>query len=430
MERKQTPAILLVWKFVLIIAAFLILAVVMALVDGSLFQYSIEAIREYSKDWKKTGFDAFMRTYTNAGAVAIIAIGCVYCLLFGPKIKQLMYLNSVLLGQASNAFLKNLYHQYRPCWADLNTPVYGGEKDFGNPSGHATGCGVILFSALAVYLFDNLDFCLTEAEELEVKKTRAGILYSLPAKIIITVVTLFLYLIILYSRVYVGAHSFNQILYGSLLGLFIPVAIFYVFCQNLVSYYKHLLSNRSINYVKNSLIISAIGLFPLLAHIITFIVLRFTGVKLDSKTLAHIQQYHSFFDENVPLNSGFINFGLGEMAIGANLGVLYNLYCFDINPTAVTFGMVFWKSVVRMIVVVAVAAPLPVLTAIFLPVSPPLLIIWVKSVLPGLCSGFILFGFMDCLLSRLKLLPAVPEEKEKANLKAVEISYLIDSSQV
>lgn len=430
MEKKQAPVISLIWKFVLIAAAFLILAVIMALVNDRLFQYSIEAIREYSKDWKKTGFDAFMRTYTNAGAVAIIAAGCVYCLLFGPKIKQLMYLNSVLLGQASNAFLKNLYHQYRPCWADLNIPVYGGEKDYGNPSGHATGCGVILFSALAVYLFDNFDFCLTEAEELEVKKTRAGILYSLPAKIAITVVTLILYLIILYSRVYVGAHSFNQILYGSLLGLFVAVAIFYVFRQNLVSSYKRILPNKSTNYVKNSLIISAVGLFPLLVHIAAFLTLRFTGVKLDSKTLAHIRQHHSFFDANVPLNSGFINFGLGEMVIGAHLGVLYSLYCFDIHPTAVTFGLGFWKSVVRMVVVVAIAASLPVLAAIFLPVSPPLLIIWVKSVLPGLCSGFILFGLTDHLLCKLKLLPAVPEEKEKAKLKAVEISYLIDSSQV
>jgi len=418
-------AISLHWKLIGTICAFFVLALIMAMIDESLFEFSLKVIKEFSKDWKKTNFYAFMRSYTSVGAIFILVVGYMYSLIFGPKIKQLMFLNTVLLSQAANAFLKNAYHQYRPCWAERTIPVYGKEKDFGNPSGHSTGCGAVVFSILAIYLWDNFDFCLNKTEELAVKRSRASSLYSPVAKTIITLVLVFMFLGIVFSRVYLGAHSFNQVLYGSLLGFFCPFLIFNVFRQNLIDYYKHLFLYKPINYRKNLILILALGILALFAHIATYVILKLSGVKLDTETLDHIRDYIPEFNADLPLDSGFINFGLGEMIMGAHIGVLFNLYYFDINPIAITLEVSFFKVIQRVLVICTIAGPIPVLAAIFLPVSPPLLIIWVKTVIPGISIGFILFGVTDYLLRKLKLLPEVKEESERDQPKLMEVIQLI-----
>ena len=115
---------------------------------------------------------------------------------------------------------KSLYSSSRPFWdiynkkkdlEDLPNPTEC-DAEFGNPSGHALLSTYLLFLC---YLFFNSDFF----NKIKGKK-----------KIIIKYIIIFLSILciifIIYSRIYRQIHSFNQIIFGTLLG----IAIFFIFC--------------------------------------------------------------------------------------------------------------------------------------------------------------------------------------------------------
>ena len=119
-------------------------------------------------------------------------------------------------------FLKSVYVNSRPYWEiynekinnlDFSTKPTECDGEFGNPSGHAL---------LSTYLLCLWDLFLYSGffNKIEGKK-----------KIFIKYFTLFLSIIciifITYSRVNRQIHSFNQIFFGTILGL----AVYFIFCH-------------------------------------------------------------------------------------------------------------------------------------------------------------------------------------------------------
>ena len=412
------------WKALIAIFTFAIFIGIMLLIDYPLFQASLTIIKEYSMSWDTSTFASIMKIYTNVGAITLCVLASMYVLLSGPKMKQIMYLNAVLLGWVLCSFFKNLHSELRPCWDDKDIKVMGSEKDYGNPSGHSTGCGCIVFSALLVYLFDNTDFCLNDAEKECVIKTRTGFVYSLPTKIIISIIGVLAYALVVYSRIYLGAHAINQVTYGVLLSVYSVLTIFYLFRKELISFYKHIfLEFDKAVFLKYVAIFVLIIGFMTAAQVILYVALVFSGVKLDQETLKHIREGGvPTMTEDTPLNSGLVNSGLGSVIIGAHIGLLFSARYFGIDPMRISFEISFLKKLARLLYVLLIAGSLPVLPFVLIPFEPPLEYMWIKTVIPSWTIGFLFYGVGDYLMMKANLLPELAKsEKEIALLEEIKL---------
>lgn len=100
-------------------------------------------------------------------------------------------------------FLKGIYANPRPVWIDPKLEVLHCDGGFGNPSGHAISSVSILLSLWHL-------LCSTQAV-----RTRGWLRWSLLLGFLCVMASL------LWSRIYLNVHSFNQVLFGGLLGFLV-----------------------------------------------------------------------------------------------------------------------------------------------------------------------------------------------------------------
>ena len=107
-------------------------------------------------------------------------------------------------------FFKSIYKNPRPFWInnELLIECNGG---YGNPSGHSIS-NTSIYLSMAYFLSNYKLF----------KKSKLS-------KIIIYICFLFLIFNIIFSRLYLGVHSINQVIYGFLIGLCIFYFVFFIF---------------------------------------------------------------------------------------------------------------------------------------------------------------------------------------------------------
>lgn len=108
--------------------------------------------------------------------------------------------------------MKIIYHHPRPIWQSANIK-YACNNGFGNPSGHS-------YTSSSFYL--SLAFIISNIPFIKKQKNK-------------TIISIFIYitfsiiiLLIMYSRLVLGAHSINQVIYGCLLGCGTYYLIFHV----------------------------------------------------------------------------------------------------------------------------------------------------------------------------------------------------------
>ena len=120
---------------------------------------------------------------------------------FLDRKRSFYYLTAIIVITLINNSMKTWYSEPRPYW--LN-PV-GALKcsySFGNPSGHSmNGIGLPLLYCLDLYHSTN-------------RKCFLGLFLSIAGGLGIAIG---------YSRVFLGVHSLNQVVYGSLIGIWIAV---------------------------------------------------------------------------------------------------------------------------------------------------------------------------------------------------------------
>ena len=176
---------------------------------------------EYIENIKQEGFPFYFNLFwSKIFFYGLIFIGTLIALLYYPI--NIFFCNITI--QISLIFtmclLKSLYSSERPFWniysqkgktEKLPNPTEC-DGEFGNPSGHAL---ISTYLLILWYLFTNSKFY----NRIEgVKKT--GIKY------ITLVLSIICILCVIYSRINRQIHSFNQILFGFLLG----IAVFFTFC--------------------------------------------------------------------------------------------------------------------------------------------------------------------------------------------------------
>ena len=195
---------------IIIIVLSLIAFIVEFFYRKPLFNYSID----FEKNWQEKASDAtisMFKFFTKIGGEYLMAVPVIIVVCFFTVIKSYVYLSGFLFCLQFHSMMKIWYGNKRPFWERQS--LYKGICDggFGNPSGH---------SITTAYLY--LTLCLYYKQTKRLEKNYIVL-------ILILIVCLFWMLMIILSRLILGMHSVNQVIYGSSLGVIIFLIIFIVF---------------------------------------------------------------------------------------------------------------------------------------------------------------------------------------------------------
>ena len=200
-----------------------------------LFNYSIF----FEKKWQKKASEATIITFklfTKIGGEYFMAIPVLIVFCFFTLIKSYIFITFFIFCLQFHSLMKVWYGNKRPFWE--RTSLYKGICDggFGNPSGH---------SITTTFLYLSLFIYFKETKRLYKK-------YFI--LIIILIIFLAWIIIIILSRIILGLHSINQVIYGATLGVIISLFVFIVFKIHRmpVSVYKKFFREKKYIYISIS----------------------------------------------------------------------------------------------------------------------------------------------------------------------------------
>lgn len=177
----------------------------------SLFDYSISFENNIQQKASKSTMD-FYKIVTYFGSTEVlIPIGIVIFFCFSLN-KSYTFISILILSVYYDNILKIIYGSPRPFWFDHNVHK-GCDGGFGNPSGHA-------FTSTASYLA-----CWHIVTSFKWFKKNV---YTYILRYFLLSVFLLLTCFIIVSRLYLGVHGVNQVLYGATLGIGLYFGYFFV----------------------------------------------------------------------------------------------------------------------------------------------------------------------------------------------------------
>lgn len=199
-------------KYIGIIAYFAIAIGVQATYHNPLFNHTFDVEEDWQKD-ASSSLIKFFKGMSALGAEFIFLPLLIIVFFFFPLNKSYTFFSVLVMSTYLDNLLKIIYSNPRPFW--IKTVLFQScETGYGNPSGHA-------FSSTAVYL--SLWHCVTDFDTF--KKTTKGI----AARIGLLIFFLLLIITIIISRMFLGVHSIDQVIYGASLGLGTYLCYFIVF---------------------------------------------------------------------------------------------------------------------------------------------------------------------------------------------------------
>ena len=280
---------------IIIIIISIILFIIEFFYRAPLFKYSIDFEKNWQENATKETITTF-KIFTKIGGEYLMAVPVIIVLWFFTLIKSYVYLMGFIFCLQFHSMMKIWYGNKRPFWQDPS--LYKGICDggFGNPSGH---------SITTSFLYLSIFFYYTQAK---VTRDKYKIL------IIILLFCLFWIVMILLSRIILGMHSVNQVIYGTSLGLIISSFIFIVFKihQLPVSIYKKFFREKKYIYI-------------ILSILCVFIIITIANVFIFNKGFDY-DKYNDILDKlcekKVPKYRRFNLDGLfGSITILALLGM-------------------------------------------------------------------------------------------------------------
>jgi undecaprenyl-diphosphatase len=190
-----------------------------------LFNDSIIWIKQIQNNGNKAS-DTFFNIITKFGTLPIFLPIFIIVFLFSSLTSSYTLYTTFTITSFMTNIMKICYSSPRPYWVDISL-LKDCSEGYGNPSGHAS-------DSVAVYL--TLWKIISEVSFI---KKRVW------AKYLILLFLTLLIATIMFSRIYLGVHSVNQILYGASLGFI----IYYLFIElldllnckpkDLFSLYRH-----------------------------------------------------------------------------------------------------------------------------------------------------------------------------------------------
>ena len=227
-------------KLIFTIVYFIIIIVSERMYNEELFNLSVEIIPNFQEFGKS--FRLFWISISYFGTKPVLCPILFVLSLFIPLNKVYSLIFILLLTSFVDHAFKVLYLQERPVW--LNVEINPGNNHtcgYGNPSGHA-------LTSTCLYLSIWYNLCQIFDNKIKNETARNILKYFLLCVCIV------LFLLIMISRIFLGVHSLNQIIYGSSLGF----GIFLLFMPTLQIYQSsgtEFLNNKYIKRYQHSLLL-------------------------------------------------------------------------------------------------------------------------------------------------------------------------------
>ena len=231
----------------IIITLFAFFFILEFFIRQPLFDYSLI----FEEKWQKSCSNStifFFQIITKVGGEYLMAAPVAGVLCFFPMIKSSFFIAGLIFVLHFHSLMKIWYGNVRPYWEKESLFKQICDGGFGNPSGH---------SISSVYLYLTLFIYIRETKKLEKK-------YLL--QIILFLMFLTFIILIILSRLILGIHSINQVIYGSVLGLFTTLIVVYIFQLHKmpIVFYKRLFKEK-ILIICISGILTILELFSILS---------------------------------------------------------------------------------------------------------------------------------------------------------------------
>ena len=185
---------------IIILLCLLILIILEIIYKDSLFKYSLTYEQNLQNSLSQKSLE-FFKLMSLLGGGILIGLGLFFILCYYTLIKTILLCIGLILMVYLHDLMKLIYNDPRPFW--LNTILFQGkcETSYGNPSGH---------SLISFYFFLSFGYYLSKINYIKSNKIYKSIIYF-TAFILATLIA--------FSRLALGVHSLDQVLYGSLIGI-------------------------------------------------------------------------------------------------------------------------------------------------------------------------------------------------------------------
>jgi membrane-associated phospholipid phosphatase len=211
-----------------------------------LYAFTLDVVPPWQAQFTRDSFMVKLTravTYLGEGYAAAVIFGIAFCVTSRDKAFYILFVHAV--ATTVNKNLKIIYRNPRPYMVSSELIAFGCPKSFGNPSGHSSLSACLYTSMFLLFFHDHVDhykeyrknqsFMLAAKEPLIGRHTNGeekpvesenGIFTKIKyfgclLLVIITVLCVGL------SRVALGVHSFNQILYGWSYGVWLAFFLFH-----------------------------------------------------------------------------------------------------------------------------------------------------------------------------------------------------------
>jgi len=348
-----------------------------------LFQISLNFQKKINPKFTESSIKIFKLLSKFGTQNALIPLLIIILILFPLNISY-TFCSIIILSSYYDNILKILYGSPRPFWIypSIKKTCDGG---YGNPSGHS-------FSSFSVYL--SLWNIITDLSYFNMR--------SYLKIFLLFVFILFSFLICL-SRIFLSIHSFNQILFGIILGIGIYFYYFHIF-------ELHKFSGKEFFQYINGTYENIIHTLKFIIYIIILLFLYLFKennwkeyYNIINKECSHLYEYRKFN------NDGFFIGSVLFLLIGAHYGLYFLFTKSQIQRPFKEEQINKWsqyQNKKNLILKILLFFPhsIPMIIYLLIPNNAPLYIIFpIKVIIPYIITGFCFFGIYINNCIKLKL---------------------------
>ena len=348
-----------------------------------LFQISLNFQKKINPKFTESSIKIFKLLSKFGTQNALIPLLIIILILFPLNISY-TFCSIIILSSYYDNILKILYGSPRPFWIypSIKKTCDGG---YGNPSGHS-------FSSFSVYL--SLWNIITDLSYFNMR--------SYLKIFLLFVFILFSFLICL-SRIFLSIHSFNQILFGIILGIGIYFYYFHIF-------ELHKFSGKEFFQYINGTYENIIHTLKFIIYIIILLFLYLFKENnwkeysnIINKECSHLYEYRKFN------NDGFFIGSVLFLLIGAHYGLYFLFTKSQIQRPFKEEQINKWsqyQNKKNLILKILLFFPhsIPMIIYLLIPNNAPLYIIFpIKVIIPYIITGFCFFGIYINNCIKLKL---------------------------
>lgn len=395
----------LYWKELTSILSLILIVVTEVAYRQPAYDYGLEFIAEWQDEATKTKTN-FFKFISLFGSQEIQAAVFILVYTLGSRKLVIKFLALLFFAQVSNTYLKMIYHNPRPYYSSDDIAAMTCSPGYGNPSGHCL-LTIGVYGTLWIYLFtskyDSNSSTFPKYWQREVAKWFSLLL------IIVTIGCTFV------ARMHLGAHSLNQTIYGSLLGIWVVFTFGIVLAPCIDSHFENFVKQGSIYRCNAGFVVSITTVVILqVANIVLFYSLKDHKGLMNDDWLVRIKKKCP--DSSVvPLENSFK---------GTLHGTLYAFLYFSQLFSARKFPKAFnyWRSRIgtgRLLVRTLIMGILLVISYIpyFITLRASFAIkMWVGIFFVNILTGFIVAPLLDWITEKFKLISTAPP-KEKHTTK-------------